>query len=253
MVLVENNIFDFKNALKKFIKEYDNNETELKTVDSRIIKEIYSIIDLTTNFSVPFNPKKYKKNNEILDSYNVDLNISCSFEFNFDSYSVETFFKDPLVKLPYILFKIVNTDNKLNLLSNITGSEITGDLIFMVRKIGEKWELPLSGVCVSANSVQDFVFFKKLNFEMEISKSKEILLDATNYNKKLLIEKTMQFSLICFNKNETLMANERGLIIPKTFMGKDYVSDKTFIKLEIERNKNGLNGLNSLYDYSIKF
>jgi len=109
MVSLEHYTNNFKKSLNGFISDYENNENELKRLDSKIIKELSNIISDTTNFSVPFIPTKYENynKNKSLDKFN--FTIPTAFEFEFDSYSKESYVSSSMeVKLPYILFKIPN-------------------------------------------------------------------------------------------------------------------------------------------------
>ena len=254
MVSLEHYTEDFKNSLLSLIDDYENEENELKRLDSRIIKELSSIISDTTNFSVPFIPSRYPKYNKNKSLNTFNFTIPTAFEFEFDSYSKETFISSSLeTKLPYIIFKIPNTNNRLDSFSKLIGDEIEGDLIFMVRKVSGRWELPLKGISVTESKITDVIIFKAIHFEMEVQKSKELLSEANMYNKELLSGKVEDFSVICFNNKENLFSSKRGLLIAESFMDKINKDKSEDSQKSINENKNGLFYLNTLYDFSIRF
>ena len=249
MVLSNNYITDFKNSLNKLIIEYEQEKTELVKSDALVIKALLKAIKNITSFSVPFIPSQY---NEYEKNKNIDylnFNIPVSFEFNFNS------FDSKIIKtnLPYIIFKIPNQDGNLEYLSNLIGEKIKGDLIFMVRKIKGRWQLPIKAISISDEDIQDIIIFKNINFKMEINKSSELLKDISIYNKKLLVDKVTEFSMICLSSKENILANKKGLFIAESFLTKENKSSKKDALKLIDKNKNGLFFLNTLYDFSIRF
>jgi len=254
MLSLNNYTEDFKKSLKNLIKNYENNKTELKVLDSITIIELSNLINDSTNFSVPFAPSKYKgfesKQNQDL----FDFSFTVAFEFDFNSFSKETYFEsEEETKMPCIIFRIKNTNKELDNLSKIIGDEINGDLVFMVRKINDRWELPLTGISISETKITDVIIFKTLHFDMEIQRSKDLLDETNHYHKMLLTTKIKEFSSICLNNKENIFSTKSGLLVPEFFLNSKIIKDKFFALSVIEPHKNSLFYLHALYNFSIKF
>lgn len=254
MLSLNNYTKEFKRELKQFIFDYDNDENELKRLDSKIIKELDVIISDTTNFAVPFMPTKYPKYNEnkSLDTFN--LNIPIAYEFDFEQPKKQQIIPESQdILAPYIIFVIPNIENKLALFSKLIGQKIEGDLVFMVRKYKGRWELPLKGISITPEKIKDVIIFKSLHFELEVEKSSDLLFDANKYHKELLSNKIEEFSYVCLNNKENLFASKNGLIVAESFLSKKSKDDVDGLSKKINENKNGLFYLNALYNISIAF
>lgn len=247
---------DFKNQLKLLLKNYEENKVALKPFDYEILKEIYSLIEISIDFAMPYYPSDYKDydKKKSLDMY--DLKTTIAYEFNFECYSKEFKINKKLeTKIPYIIFTIPLINDNLKKLSFHTGTEIHGNLVFMVRKYASHWELPTKGFIVDNDYklIEEILIFSNLHFNLSIEKDAETLSHAEILYKREVLDRLFNYSKIALTNIETIMATKRDLIVATAFLSPiNKISDFDISK-RIEKNGVLLYNNNLLYSLSIRF
>lgn len=250
MIIIENYKKEFEDSINNFLNDENN---KLNKLDYKIINEIKNLIKDTINYTVPFMPEEYNLNEEKKDK-NIDFfKIKTAFQFLYTNYSKESYIDEiSNEKLPYIIFTIPNNNKNLENLSKYILKDIDGDLIFLVRKIKDKWEIPIKAIVVNNNKIRDLILFEKLYFDFEISNNESILKKQNIFLKEFLSKKSEIFYSICNSESEIFHSNKEGILILNSFLKnkkKYYLKEKEDV---INDNNNNLYLLNNIYKNSIK-
>lgn len=255
MVVFSNYIIDLKSKIKNLLTDYKENRVSLTLHDANVINALNILIEKTTNFTMPLNPEDYNIYNHKKSINIYNFKVPMSFEYNFESYSQEYLINKKMeLKLPFILFYIPKTEDNFNDLEFHTGTKIHGDLVFVIRKISNHWEFPVSALVVDdeLKQIDSLNLFSNLFFQLNVEKGKENVNNHMKLNNKDIIKKLHNFMIIASNKSENIMASDSSLLIPTSFLSKPKDLKLDELNKRVELNSNLLYTYNLLYSGSIR-
>ena len=248
----KNNTKSFIKTLDKTLMLYKNSQIELKKVDFLIIQALRNCMNDIISFKMPYKPENYKTYESKATKDIDDLDISTSFEFYFNNYTKDVLFSKSLENsIPFILVLIKKSNLALKRLEKTTGSVLDGDLLFLVRKQNDKWELPIRALIMNTDRIDEVVLFKPLDYRLDLKKSSELLENSRYFYKNEILELYEKYKKICFSEVETFKVSENKLIYPDAFSVPDTeINDHIDLNL-INENLNKLFKFNLIYDFSI--
>lgn len=248
----KNNTRAFIETLNDTIKSYEKDIIQLKKTDFLIIKSLYDCMLNITTFKVPYVPEEYTLYNKRASKDNNDLNISTSFEYDFSGYSKDILVSSALeCSIPFILVLIKNTNKNIEKLSSAIGTKINGDLLFLVKKQNNNWELPTRALSIKEDKVDEVVLFKSIDYSLDLKKTKELLDDARKFYKNEILDLYEKYKAICFSEMESFQVSEKELIYPESFSLSNSNYKHILNMNIINDNANKLFKYNLLFNFSI--
>ena len=257
MLQLNNYYLDFMDSLSVFLADFEEDKTELKSLDAKIIFEIKSLIKGATNFAVANDVNHYGLSNKdfnIGSDSHFNTQQPISFEFYFDAFSKEyKFNKHRETELPYIIFFVPKNKENFNNISSIIGEKIEGDIAFIVRKVQDSWQLPLHFFSIKNKKIQIHKLFKKLNFDFETNQSASDVDSVFEFYKEDIYNRINEYYNACMSDTAVLMSTENGLLVNSELLKLPEKNSIKNLSTTIERNGNKLYFYNKLYRHSISF